>query len=221
MRKQVITIKEIKDEMNLFILFGTPLLLLPIGSIYLFEDGFWLSISMFFNCLFCGGYFNMTDSILERYSELSNIKDNTIIRRILLCIFLQLLLLTFYIFPFALMSDSFIRLINCIFGLEYNIKYEGGIIVSLLTIVCIIIFVSNIIRLCSIAKKNGMKIKYSFISFIILVVSISSLSIIVIRNSTNHYIIKSQSEIESDELDSKIQQYKIKQYKKYSGGLYE
>ena len=66
-----------------------------------------------------------------------------------------------------------------------------------------------------------MKIKYSFISFIILVVSISSLSIIVIRNSTNHYIIKSQSEVESDELDSKIQQYKIKQYKKYSGGLYE
>ena len=112
MRKQVITIKEIKDEMNLFILFGIPLLLLPIGSIYLFEDGFWLSISMFFNCLFCGGYFNITDSILERYSEISNIKDNIIIRRILLCIFLQLLLLTFYIFPFALMSDSFIRLIN-------------------------------------------------------------------------------------------------------------
>lgn len=52
-------------------------------------------------------------------------------------------------------------------------------------------------------------------------VSISSLSIIVIKNSTNHYIIKSQSEIESDELDTKIQQYKIKQYKKYSGGLYE
>lgn len=182
MRKQEITVKEIKDEMNLFILFGIPLLLLPIGSIYLFEDGFWLSISMFFNLLFCGSYFNFTSPILERYSEISNIKDNKIILRFLLCIFLQLLLTTFYIFPFALMSDSFIRLINCIFDLEYNIKYEGGIIVSLLTIVCIIIFVSNIIRLCSIAKKNGIKIKCSFISFIILVVSISSLSIIVIKN---------------------------------------
>lgn len=67
----------------------------------------------------------------------SLIDDKISLVCISLCVCFQLLLIIIAFFPFAMMSENFIKGINVMFDLNFDTSYEGGLVVSLLAF-CII-----------------------------------------------------------------------------------
>jgi len=127
------------------------------------------------------------------------------------------------LFPFAMMSGSFINWINVIFDLKFDTCYEGGIIVSILTLCMIVILIHNLVLFCSSLANHKKEIKkgiFAFVMFLVVFLSICSLRISNC-SSEKYQFIQSQSEQEREQLDNDIMKYKMQKYKKYSDHLYE
>lgn len=217
MKKQKVNTKEIRirNRVLSMMIVSIFLMLLSLAIIYFFEyEDFWLSICLIFYSFLCGYHAMITAVILPTKKSII-IENRKIKKSITLCIFLNILLIIINFFPFALMSENFIKWINIILGLDLHIKYEGGVIVSLLTLFCIGTLTLGLIGLCYAAKKNCIKTKYGFILAAVFVISIVGFCVKKIKNNPNYdcYII-SQSEKVNRELDDNIQYYRMKKYKR-------
>ena len=130
--------EKIKYELVKFTIASFFMLLPPIFIIYLFEEGFWMSVSLFFYAACSGGYISFEDTLFPLLQKNDSLIDDKIsLVCISLCVCFQLLLIIIAFFPFAMMSENFIKGINVMFDLNFDTSYEGGLVVSLLAF-CII-----------------------------------------------------------------------------------
>lgn len=199
------------------------LLCAPVAIIYLFEDGFWMSLSMFLYFGFWGGLFSFVETFFPQLRKKSSSFEN---RSLSMCVSvsvcLQLLLILVSFFPFAMMSKNFINWINIIFTLEFRTSYEGGIIVSIFTLGVISTSIYIFVMFCNSVNSKNKEMKHGIFAFIAILVLFTAFSFVKIHNSKpeDNQFIQSQKEIEDRQLDQDIQQYRMQKYKKYSDHEY-
>lgn len=224
MKKDKIDNEAMKLQLYKFTAAALALLCAPIAIIYLFEQGFWMSISMFFYAACWGGYLSFGETFFPQLRKMSSTHQNSAVKLcISACVCILLLLILVGFFPFAMISKNFINWVNVVFGLELVTSYEGGIIVSFFTL-CIIgysiyMFVMFYNAVCNNGRRELLHGIYAF--SIILLLSFT-FSLLKIYNSTpeNYQIIQSQEEKENNQLDRDIQHYRMQKYKKYSDHEY-
>ena len=206
-----------------FIIASFFMLLPPIFIIYLFEEGFWMSVSLFFYAACCGGYISFEDTLFPLLQKKIVIDDKISLVCISLSVCFQLLLIIIAFFPFAMMSETFIKWINEMFNLKFDTCYEGGLVVSLLTFCIIILLVHNLALFYISLKNHDMELKRGIFIFVVFVASFIAFGAMRIHNnnSEDFQIIKTQSEKDDEQLDNDIMKYKMQKYKRYSDHLYE
>jgi hypothetical protein len=223
MKHEIFQRKDMKDGLVTFTVASFAMLLPPFIIIYFFEQGIWLSICLLFYFACCGGYASFQDTLFPKIKICKSIDDRTANICVSICISVQIILIVLALFPFALMSETFIRYIDIVFNLDFSTCYEGGIIVTLLTLLIIIVLIDNLVSFYSSTKDNTKEIQRGLVGtsiFFALIITFSSLRIHYCDSDKYHFI-QTQSERESNQLDQDIQHYKMQKYKKFSDHLYE
>lgn len=216
--------EKIKYELVKFTIASFLMLLPPIFIIYLFEEGFWMSVSLFFYAACCGGYISFLETLFPILQKNNLVIDDKIsLVCISLCVCFQLLLIIIAFFPFAMMSENFIKLINAMFDLNFDTSYEGGLVVSLLTFCIIILLVHTLVQFFISLKNRDIELKRGIFLFVVFVISFIVFGALRVHNnnSVDFQIIQTQSEKDDEQLDRDIMKYKMQKYKKYSDHLYE
>lgn len=88
-----------------------------------------------------GGFSQYSDYIS---ASIKNKSDSKSKKSIYLLAFSYPLLLASALFPFALMSKRFIAKLNSMFSLDYSTSYEGGIIVTIISLMAVLVILNSI-----------------------------------------------------------------------------
>ena len=183
-----------------------------------------MSVSLFFYAACCGGYISFEDTLFPLLQKNDSLIDDKIsLVCISLCVCFQLLLIIIAFFPFAMMSENFIKWINVMFDLNFDTSYEGGLVVSLLAFCIITLLVHTLVQFFISLKNCDVELKRGIYLFVVFVVSFIVFGAMRIHNnnSVDFQIIQTQSEKDDEQLDHDIMKYKMQKYKRYSDQLYE